>query len=525
MPANGNGDDVPPPGGGDLPVPDLQTMEELCQPTLNGQGGPIALIAIQATNFRLKNNMIQQVKILANFMDFRPSLSKLRTYMLREPIIKVVILTNLKVIVICLAIVRTIISDHEGLIRIKTETIQIRTTKTKTGIKKTIMEFLRGTTKEETNSSKELVMVKTRLQLIKHRLIKPRVTKLRFSKPRFLNRKFNTITSPKEDLKGITTRNGNAYKGPMIPTTSSLPKVVERETKVTKDTVPPINNGSTKDVQPSVVQIETPIPNYEPVATPIVEPVVAPFTCEEYSQEVLRFFVSGNPTSSSEPIISISSPTLTTFGDSDFLLEETDAFLAIDDDPISPEINDSYYDLEGDILLLEEVSRSLIKIECYGFFANMKRDILLLEEFLNDDSSSPPLPSQELKVIEPTNEKSSIDEPPMVELKDFPPHIEYAFLEGNDKLPIIIAKYLKDEEKTTLIKVLKSHEQALAWKLSDIKGINPKFCTHKIIMEDDFKLAVQYQRRVHLKIHEVIKKEVLKLLDVGLIYPISDSPW
>nr|GEX50446.1 reverse transcriptase domain-containing protein [Tanacetum cinerariifolium] len=88
--------------------------------------------------------------------------------------------------------------------------------------------------------------------------------------------------------------------------------------------------------------------------------------CEEYSQEVLGFSVSGNPTPSTKPIISNSSPTLTPFGDSDFLLEETDAFLAIDDEPISQEIDDSFYDSKG--------------------------DILLLEEFLNDDPSSPPLP-------------------------------------------------------------------------------------------------------------------------------------
>ncbi|GJT65686.1 reverse transcriptase domain-containing protein [Tanacetum coccineum] len=221
--------------------------------------------------------------------------------------------------------------------------------------------------------------------------------------------------------------------------------------------------------------------------------------CEEYSQEVLGFFVSGNPTPTSDLIVSTSSPTLTPFGDSDFLLEETDAFLAIEDEPISPEIDDSYYDSEG--------------------------DILLLEKFLNDDPSSPPLPPQELKVVEPKNEKSSIDEPPEVELKDLPPHLEYAFLEGTDKLPIIIAKDLKDEEKAALIKVLKSHKQAIAWKLSDIKGINPEFCTHKILMEDDFKPTVQHQRRVNPKIHEVIKKEVLKLLDAELIYPVSDSPW
>nr|GEX73628.1 reverse transcriptase domain-containing protein [Tanacetum cinerariifolium] len=87
---------------------------------------------------------------------------------------------------------------------------------------------------------------------------------------------------------------------------------------------------------------------------------------------------------------------------------------------------------------------------------------VIKRRILNDDPSSPPLSSQDLKVVEPTNEKSSIDEPSMVELKDLPPHLEYAFLEGDDKLSIIIAKDLKDEEKNALIKVLKSHKQALA---------------------------------------------------------------
>ncbi|GJU98657.1 reverse transcriptase domain-containing protein [Tanacetum coccineum] len=237
--------------------------------------------------------------------------------------------------------------------------------------------------------------------------------------------------------------------------------------------------------------------NYDDISVNRID--VIDVVCEEYSQEVLGFSVSGNPTPSTDPIVSTSSLTLTPFEDSDFLLEETNDFLAIEDEPISLEIDDSYYDSEG--------------------------EILLFEEFLNDDPSSPPLPPQELKVVEPKNEKSSIDEPPEVELKDLPPHLEYAFLEGTDKLPVIIAKDLKDEEKAALIKVLKSHKQAIAWKLSDIKGINPEFCTHKILMEDDFKPAVQHQRRVNPKIHEVIKKEVLKLLDAGLIYPISDSPW
>nr|GFA55126.1 reverse transcriptase domain-containing protein [Tanacetum cinerariifolium] len=90
---------------------------------------------------------------------------------------------------------------------------------------------------------------------------------------------------------------------------------------------------------------------------------------------------------------------------------------------------------------------------------------------------------------------------------------------------VIIAKNLKVDEREALLNVLKSHKWAIAWKISDIKGIDPRFCTHKILMEDDYKPAVQSQRRVNPKIHDVIKKEVIKLLDAGMIYPISDSPW
>nr|GFA20692.1 reverse transcriptase domain-containing protein [Tanacetum cinerariifolium] len=107
-------------------------------------------------------------------------------------------------------------------------------------------------------------------------------------------------------------------------------------------------------------------------------------------------------------------------------------------------------------------------------------------------------------------DKSSIDEPPEIKLKDLPPHLEYAFLEGDDKLPIIIVKYLSDKEKTALITVFKSHKRAIAWKLSNIKGINPEFYTHTILMEDDFEPTVQHQRRVNTKIHDVIKKEIAR---------------
>nr|GFA69760.1 reverse transcriptase domain-containing protein [Tanacetum cinerariifolium] len=160
-------------------------------------------------------------------------------------------------------------------------------------------------------------------------------------------------------------------------------------------------------------------------------------------------------------------------------------------------------------------------------------DILLLDDILNSEPSSPlpnkeqnpPSFKEELKAYEAETIKSSVDEPPKVELKDLPHHLEYAFLEGDNKLPVIIAKELRNVEKAALIKVLKSHKQAITWKLSDIQGMNPKFCTHKILMEEDYKLAVRHQRRVNPKIHDVKKKEVEKLLDAGLIYPVSDSPW
>ncbi|GKA62312.1 reverse transcriptase domain-containing protein [Tanacetum coccineum] len=196
----------------------------------------------------------------------------------------------------------------------------------------------------------------------------------------------------------------------------------------------------------------------------------------------------------SYPILSTSSPYLTPFEGGDFILEEIKACLT--NDSIPSGIDDADFDPEGDLLLLEKL--------------------------LNDDPSSP-LPLKELHFEEIKTIKSFIDDPPELELKDLPSHLEYAFLEETNKLPVIIAKDLKGDKKDHLLKVLKSHKRAIAWKISDIKGIDPRFYTHKILMGDDFKLAVQHQRRVNSKIHEVIKKEVVKLLDARLIYPIFDS--
>nr|GEV40646.1 DNA-directed DNA polymerase [Tanacetum cinerariifolium] len=239
---------------------------------------------------------------------------------------------------------------------------------------------------------------------------------------------------------------------------------------------------------------------------------VIDIACEEFVQDVLDFQYnskSSNPTLVSnpsffeetksefckEPIVKFSSPTLTPFGESDFFLEEIEDFLK--DESILTGIEDSFYDPKGDILHLEKL--------------------------LNDDPSQ--LPLIDLKQAEETKAKSSIEEPPELELKELPSHLEYALLEETDKLPIIIAKDLKDVEKEALIKVLKSHKQAIAWKISDIKDIDSRFCTRKILMKKDYKSAVQSQRRGNPKIHEVIKKEVIKLFNAEMIYLISDSSW
>nr|GEU93321.1 reverse transcriptase domain-containing protein [Tanacetum cinerariifolium] len=155
---------------------------------------------------------------------------------------------------------------------------------------------------------------------------------------------------------------------------------------------------------------------------------VIDMACKEYSQEVLGFsdtILSGNPTPFYDPIVFATSPTLTLFENSDFLLEDVDAFLDVEDEPTSSNFQQPYLVPEG--------------------------DILLLKAFLNDDPLSPhpnqrnylPEVRKELKICEAKTDKSSVDEPPVVELKSLPPHLEYAFFYF--QIPI----NPKDQEKTT----------------------------------------------------------------------------
>ncbi|GJR08272.1 reverse transcriptase domain-containing protein [Tanacetum coccineum] len=206
---------------------------------------------------------------------------------------------------------------------------------------------------------------------------------------------------------------------------------------------------------------------------------VIDIACEEYVQEVLEISESSKPTPTSDLMNDSRSPSFTPFGGSDFLIEEVDEFLEHDDS--IPPGTEGVYDSEGDIAYLEE-----------------------LLSVINSDPNLPPSPVCEINV--PEKVKYSCEDHPDLELKDLPSHLEYAFLEGDDKLPVIIAKNLKDEDKTALIKVLKSHKHAIAWKISDIKGIDPHFCTHKILMDEKWQTRSSTSEK-------------------RLIYPISDSPW
>nr|GEU32687.1 reverse transcriptase domain-containing protein [Tanacetum cinerariifolium] len=392
----------------------------------------------------------------------------------------------------------------------------------------------------------------------------------------------NTVTNPKEDLKGITTRSGNAYQGPMIPTTSSSPpKIVERETEV-----------------------KTLVPNYEPVVTLVAQLVVAPVSALKPNQKPLipypsrlydqklrdkandqkdKFFqifkdlnfnisfadalfscqtladldasINLMPLSVwnklSLPDLSHTCMTLELVDHlisrpvgvaedvfvkvgtfhflADFIVVDFDAdprvplilgrsfiktgralidvfegelTLRVDKEAITFNLDQTsrysanYNDMTAkqiDVIDMASIEDDPTSSKVDQSYLDSEGDILLLEVFLNDDPSLPP-----------PNQGNYL---PEVELKDLPPHLKYAYLEGDDKLPVIIAKDLSMEEKTTLITVLKSHKRAIAWKLSDIKGIDPEFCTHKILMEEDFEPAVQHQRRVNPKIQNVIKQE------------------
>ena len=120
----------------------------------------------------------------------------------------------------------------------------------------------------------------------------------------------------------------------------------------------------------------------------------------------------------------------------------------------------------------------------------------------------------------PSRSIPSVEKPPILEEKQLPTHLKYAYLEEASTLPVIISSSLFNMEEEKLLKVLKKHKEAIGWSLADIKGIRPSMCIHQILLEEDSKPTVNAQRCLNPSMKEVVQKEVLKWLDVGVIYPI-----
>ncbi|KAL4290869.1 hypothetical protein GQ457_14G016200 [Hibiscus cannabinus] len=121
--------------------------------------------------------------------------------------------------------------------------------------------------------------------------------------------------------------------------------------------------------------------------------------------------------------------------------------------------------------------------------------------------------------------KPSIEQPPKLELKQLPEQLKYVYLGNNKTLPVIISSKLQTDQEERLIATLRQHKEALGWTIADIKGISPTICMHKILLDEKHKPTVDAQRRLNQAMKEVVRKEILKWLDAGIIYPISDSEW
>ncbi|XP_071712510.1 uncharacterized protein [Rutidosis leptorrhynchoides] len=124
-----------------------------------------------------------------------------------------------------------------------------------------------------------------------------------------------------------------------------------------------------------------------------------------------------------------------------------------------------------------------------------------------------------------TNTRPSLESPPTLELKPLPSHLKYAFLGTDGTLPVIIASNLTGVQEKALMEVLHKYKAAVGWTIADLKGISPSVCMHRIVTDPKVKPAHDTQRWLNPNMQEVVKKEVLKWLDAGIIFPISDSRW
>ncbi|KAK1630753.1 hypothetical protein QYE76_005068 [Lolium multiflorum] len=143
----------------------------------------------------------------------------------------------------------------------------------------------------------------------------------------------------------------------------------------------------------------------------------------------------------------------------------------------------------------------------------------LEEIFLRQPILKHDLPVEDLGTTPPPKED------PVFDLKPLPDNLKYAHIDDKKIYPVIISSKLSEFEEERLLEILKKHRGAIGYTLDDLKGISPSICQHAINMEDDAKPVVEHQRRLIPKMKEVVRNEVLKLLEAGIIYPIADSRW
>ncbi|KAJ9550857.1 hypothetical protein OSB04_014902 [Centaurea solstitialis] len=160
--------------------------------------------------------------------------------------------------------------------------------------------------------------------------------------------------------------------------------------------------------------------------------------------------------------------------------------------------------------------------ECGEEYTTVVSDDLTFDDSLQEDVAAV---FEQLDFKNRPSQPPSIVQPPELELKPLPSHLKYAYLLEDEKLPVIISSKLDLDQETKLLDLLRDHKRALGWTIADIRGISPSVCQHKIILEENSVGKAQPQRRLNPMMKEVVKKEILKWLDAGIIYPISSSSW
>ncbi|GJV80645.1 reverse transcriptase domain-containing protein [Tanacetum coccineum] len=173
--------------------------------------------------------------------------------------------------------------------------------------------------------------------------------------------------------------------------------------------------------------------------------------------------------------------------------------------------------------ILQSIEGTLLEEEIFAEFNEFMA--MTADENSDSESDTEEPPFEKITINTDYKIKTSLEEPPTdLELKPLPDNAKYVFLEEPYFLPVIISSQLSKEKKNKLVFILKKHKEAFAWKTTDIPGICPSFCKHKIQLLDDKKPVVKKQRRLNPNMQEVVKKEIMKLLDTSIIYPIADSP-